>query len=226
MAFLDTKTTTTKLGAGAVVLLIEGGIATALIIGLTATMTRIPPNILTTYQVPKELPPPTPPRPVDKTVKDRPSVIDKPRTTVELPPMPGTTTNAGDLTEAVGNDGNSAVAEVEFPVPIPTTTPPPLFKPRSAAPKGQWKQWVTSNDYPTSDLRAEHEGITRYRLSVDTGGRVSDCAVTTSSGWPGLDKAACDTIKRRAKFEPATDQAGARTGSSFSGSVNWQIPKE
>jgi protein TonB len=55
---------------------------------------------------------------------------------------------------------------------------------------------------------------------------VTDCAVTASSGFAGLDKATCDTVKRRARFEPATDQTGARTTGSFSGSVSWQIPKE
>ncbi len=131
-----------------------------------------------------------------------------------------------ELTLERGSEGTEVLGEAKFPVSEPTTTPPPAFKPRAAAPKGKWQQWVTTNDYPTHDLRAEHQGTTRYRLSIDTAGRVSNCAVTTSSGWPGLDKAACDRVSARARFEPASDQSGARVAGSYSGSVTWQIPQD
>ncbi len=227
MAYADANTTTRKLGTGAVVLLIEGGLAAALVIGLAASGTVTPREILNTFDVPKPEPKPVPPPPVDKTVKQDKSVIDRPDTQIKIPPQPGTTVNTGELTTSTGSEGNDSLGEVVFPRdPDPVPSPEPLFKPKSASPKGQWKNWVTTNDYPTSELRMEHEGVTRYRLSIDARGQVTDCAITASSGFPGLDKATCETVKRRARFEPATDQTGARTSGSYSGSVSWQIPKE
>lgn len=227
MAYADANTTGRKLGTGAIVLLIEGGLATALVLGLAASGSGFKDKVFTAINLPQPKNDPPPPPPVDKTVKQDKSVIDRPDTQIKIPPQPGTTVNTGELTTSTGSEGNDSLGEVVFPRdPDPVPSPEPLFKPKSASPKGQWKNWVTTNDYPTQELRMEHEGVTRYRLSIDSKGQVTECAVTASSGFSGLDKATCDTVKRRAKFEPATDQTGARTTGSFSGSVSWQIPKE
>lgn len=226
MAYADTNTTTRKLGAGAAVLLIEGGLAAALIVGLATSYTvnidRNPTAI--NVPLPKPSPPPVEAQPQRKDTK--PSVIDQPDTLIKLPPV-----NAGPVTvvevPATGSEGTSVIGDVAFPDPTPSpTTTPPLFKPRAAAPKGKWQAWVSTNDYPTRDLREGNQGTTRYRLSIDTAGRVSDCTVTASSGHPGLDRATCDKVRSRARFEPATDQTGARVPGSFAGSVTWQIPQD
>jgi periplasmic protein TonB len=225
MAFADTKTLNQKLGAGAAVLLIEAGIGLALVAGLTATMVVKPDRVLeaTIIPIPKD---PTPPPPDTKDVRKNPSVIDRPDPLIKLPPI--NPPNLPEVTESTGHEGTTDLGDVAFPLPDTTPPPPevPLFKPKSAKPLGKWANWVTTNDYPKSDLRAEHQGVTRYRLTIDSRGAVSDCTVTASSGWPGLDKAACSTVQRRANFEPATDQTGARVAGSFSGSVSWQIPEE
>lgn len=225
MAFADARTLNQKLGAGAAVLLIEAGIGLALVAGLTATMVvRTEPRI-DAFQVP---PPrkPLPPPPETKEARKDPSVIDRPDVLIKLPPI--NPPDLPDLTDNRGNEGTSDVGDVSFSLPDTTPTPPevPQFKPKSAKPQGKWSNWVTTNDYPTSDLRAENQGRTAYRLNIDARGAVTDCTVTSTSGHPGLDRATCETVKRRAKFEPATDQTGARTSGSYTGSVTWQIPKE
>lgn len=226
MAYADAVDTRQKLGTGAAVLLIEGGLALALITGLATSGVVAKRDILTAFNLEQPKPDPVPPPPVDQKVKDNPSVVDRPKTMIELPTDSGPTFIEPLVREA-GADGDSSLGEIVFPrEPDPVPSPPPLFKPKNAAPKGKWQQWVTTNDYPTSELRLEHQGVTRYRLSIDTSGRVTDCTVTTSSGYPGLDKATCDNVSRRGKFEPATDQTGAKIAGSFSGSVSWQIPKE
>jgi len=226
MAYADANSTTSKLGTGAAVLLIEGGLAIALITGLAVSMDRTPEKKISTFTIDEpKLPPP--PQPEVKQARKDPNVIDQPKTLIELPPVP--TAPLTELRDKPGAEGTSDLGDVTFPLPeITPPAPPerPLFKPRAAAPRGNWTQWVTTNDYPASDLRAEHQGTTRYRLTIDATGKVTDCTVTASSGFPGLDRASCDTVKRRAKFEPATDQTGARSQGSFSGSVTWQIPKE
>lgn len=227
MAYADTNTTTRKLGAGAAVLLIEGGLAAALIVGLATTYTVKPDRNPTAINVP--LPKPSPPPPVDvqPVVKDsKPGAIDRPDTLIKLPPIDAGPVTAVEI-PATGSEGTSVIGDVAFPDPTPSpTTTPPLFKPRGAAPKGKWQAWVSTSDYPTRDLREGNQGTTRYRLSIDSAGRVSGCTVTASSGHPGLDRATCDKVRSRAKFEPATDQTGARVPGSFTGSVTWTIPQD
>lgn len=227
MAYADETHTGRKLGTGAAVLLIEGGLAFALVIGLAATgsVDKVP-NIQTwDFKDPPKNPPPPPP-PVDKQAKDSPSVVDRPKTEVELPPNAGASFATEPMADA-GTPAGDSIGEVTFPrPPEPVPSPEPLFKPKGASPKGAWKQWVTTNDYPAQALRMEQEGTTRYRLEVTADGKVGDCTITATSGFPALDKAACDTLRRRAKFEAATDQTGARVAGFFTGSVAWQIPKE
>lgn len=225
MAYTDTAGTGRKLGTGAAVLAIEAGLGLALITGLATTMTTQKERVITTHDITKPKDPtPPPPEAKDSARKD-PSVIDRPDTRINLPPVAGDTTFP-ELKLDSGNDGTEVLGEAKFPTPEPTTSPPPLFKPISAKPKGKWQQWVTTNDYPTHDLRAEHSGTTRYRLAIDSAGQVTSCTVTTSSGWPGLDKAACERVSTRARFEPATDQSGARVSGGYSGSVTWKIPQD
>lgn len=226
MAYADTNTTTRKLGTGAAVLLIEAGVAAALVTGLAMTGTIKPDTIIDTFDIPKPEVTPTPPPPDKPQVRRNESTIDRPDVLIKLPPVTDTLPEV-ELKPS-GDNGKDTVGDVTFPQPEVTPDPPqpPRFTPKRAVPRGSTAKWVTTNDYPASELRAEHQGTTRYRLSIDAGGAVTDCTVTASSGYPGLDRAACETVKRRAKFEPATDHTGARAPGSFSGSVTWQIPKE
>jgi periplasmic protein TonB len=96
----------------------------------------------------------------------------------------------------------------------------------AAAPKGNPGSWANTNDYPSRDLSQEHEGTSGFRVSIGPDGRVTDCQITSSSGWPGLDAATCANVKRRARFTPAKDDDGNPTSGSYSNRVRWQIPKE
>ena len=108
----------------------------------------------------------------------------------------------------------------------PTIEPRPLatFTPRRARPSNDPLRWITTDDYPGRALRAEAEGIAAYRVIVATSGRASACDVTRSTGNGQLDDATCDFILRRARFEPATDQTGAKVVGNYSGTVKWEIP--
>ncbi|MEO5586595.1 MAG: energy transducer TonB [Novosphingobium sp.] len=113
-----------------------------------------------------------------------------------------------------------------------TLTPPPppqpqhqAFTPKLARPVGKPGAWVTPNDYPTADLRAEREGTTGFQLSIGMDGKVQSCQVTASSGSASLDAAACDKLTKRAKFAPATDATGTAVAGTYSSAVHWTIPK-
>lgn len=223
MAYVDTRNTSRNFGAGIAVLAVEVGIGLALVAGLSGTLTREKDNPFIAHTFTPD-PPKVPPAP-PKTKPTEDSVIDRVDRMIEVPPTTGgPVIPEGPLTDSGGET-------VVGPLTPPDTTPPPppeppRFTPKRAAPKNKTALWVTTNDYPTNDLRAEHHGRTGYRLLIDSKGTVTDCTVTATSGFPGLDKAACDNVRRRARFEPATDETGARTAGSYSGSVTWTIPKE
>lgn len=116
------------------------------------------------------------------------------------------------------------VLRVPPPAP-PAPPPPPRVQPKDPEPRGNPGNWATPNDYPRRALREEREGTTRFRVTVNTEGRVSDCQVTGSSGHADLDEATCQNITRRARFKPATDGEGQPTTGSYSNSVRWVIPE-
>lgn len=114
------------------------------------------------------------------------------------------------------------------PSPVETTPPVPQVRHLDAIgarPVGKPGAWATAEDYPSLDLTAEHEGVTRFSLSIDTSGRVSGCTVTASSGWPGLDNATCRLIMKRARFSPAMDENGQPTTGAFASAIRWTIPR-
>jgi protein TonB len=53
---------------------------------------------------------------------------------------------------------------------------------------------------------------------------VKGCEVTASSGSSDLDAATCANVAKRARFNPATDESGARVAGSYSSAVRWEIP--
>ena len=69
-------------------------------------------------------------------------------------------------------------------------------------------------DYPAEALRREQQGRVGYRLTIDESGKVTDCVVTSSSGFPLLDDATC-RMALKAAFEPALDADGRPTSGTW-----------
>ncbi len=222
MAYADNHSTNRKLASGAAVLALEVGLAWAIIAGLAVTITRKPDPRIITVQIPDEpkvLPDPQP-RP---TTSVHPMTPPKPLEPIlDFAPRPQPSFAVDEFT---GGSGGETI-ELEPPQPLASPSPAPSFTPRMARPRGKTGGWMTTNDYPTSDLRAEHEGSAKYRLTIDSAGKVSSCTIIASSGFAGLDAATCSTLSRRAQFDPATDDTGARTGGSYTGTVTWRLPQD
>jgi len=60
--------------------------------------------------------------------------------------------------------------------------------------------------YPSASRRAGEEGSVRLKVLVDEKGRPKDVAIATSSGFPRLDQAAMEAV-RKWRFVAATDGA-------------------
>jgi protein TonB len=164
------------------------------------------------------LPPPPPPQPQET----RQPVVAAATPTAPEQPI--------DLTRSVDRVEVTPEKDTVDVTPTPTGTYPSRpatadLKPTAAAPRNTPARWVTTDDYPSRDLRQGHEGTTAFRLVIGSNGRVSACEVVRSSGYPGLDAATCKAVTARARFEPATDESGARILGTYSNSVRWQIPR-
>jgi len=112
-------------------------------------------------------------------------------------------------------------------VMVPTIPMPAPEKGRESPPipKNNPGTWANTSDYPALALREFREGITAFKVDVSVDGRVTNCAITSSSGHADLDKVTCDNVVARAQFYPAQDKKGVATTGSYSNRVRWQIPE-
>lgn len=161
-------------------------------------------------------PPPTMPEPVPQ--KPTKSTVDV------VKPMVPTATQPTTFTVTPRPLDDFKLTPLPIPEPF-TPKPIPQFKPVAASPKGSPGGWVTTNDYPTRDIRQGNEGTAVFLLAIDTNGRVTNCQITRSSGHPGLDEATCGKVSQRARFTPARDESGQSVTGTYTGRITWVIPE-
>lgn len=109
--------------------------------------------------------------------------------------------------------------------PIPVVVAAPRCTPRPATPRGNPGSWVSAGDYPSRAMRAELTGTVAFQVTVGVDGRVSGCRVTGSSGHAELDDATCRVVSRRARFDPASNEACQPAEGSYSSRVRWILPE-
>ncbi|WP_197277257.1 energy transducer TonB [Sphingomonas profundi] len=109
--------------------------------------------------------------------------------------------------------------------PPPPPQPAALSRAAKASARGDRAGWITAEDYPARSLRNEEEGTVSISARIGADGRVSDCTVTASSGFPLLDEATCRLYQRRARFTPARDDAGQPTATNTTDRIRWTIPR-
>lgn len=214
---------------GGAVALLQGGLAVAVISGLAVTDFAPPPKQppLAGEQIKLT---PLPPEPT-KEPETLPSAQPLPDSRLTAPPLAPPLRTDRHIDVAPSDPGppptSELIAKAEFFVPpVTPTRPAQRFTPRDAAPRGNISGWVTTDDYPSAELRAGHQGAVRFRLSIDTQGRVSDCAIVRSSGYARLDEATCKYASRRARFDAATDGNGDRVAGTWTSEVRWMIPDD
>ena len=222
MSFVDQDRSREKALSGAASIAVVGLVGYALVSGFAMSVIRTPPWDIPTasYRAP---PPPPPPRPEPTAKTTKPtqaSPIAAPVRRVDTPPIDRTDMQTGTI----------MVPPVHIQTgEIGTQTTPPPPKPdlsAGARPQGHPGDWVTTDDYPPSALRAGLEGRTSFRLDLGVDGRATGCAVTQSSGSDELDRTACRLLQRRAHFSAALGADGQPVASSYAGSVVWRAPAD
>lgn len=81
--------------------------------------------------------------------------------------------------------------------------------------------WFTRQDFPPGSARRGEEGFVLYRLTVSPAGQVQQCEVIEGSGFAKLDDRTCALARERARFKPASDDAGQPTTGVYRDVASW-----
>ncbi|MEA3034315.1 MAG: hypothetical protein QOH04_66 [Sphingomonadales bacterium] len=94
---------------------------------------------------------------------------------------------------------------------------------KAPEPLGERLDGVGTADYPPEAWRAGVSAGLLARLTITAEGRVSDCAVVSSSGRADLDAKACEVWLRKGRFKPAIGADGVPTAAKIIASFIWSI---
>jgi len=220
MSYVDQGMTKGRFYAIIGVAVLHALLGFAFVTGLAGTFVKKAVEDLKTFDVVEEPPPPDePPPPPPDTPQTEPPPVAPPaavRMQSQAPPM-------YTVPEAPPRQPTPIPAPV---APAPQPQPPPVRTVPPQRARANLGSYFSSDDYPPSAERAEAEGTTRFRLTVGTNGRVTDCQITGSSGNSALDQATCRILRGRARYTPARDQNGNPSSGTDSGSVTWRLPQE
>lgn len=166
------------------VMLLHAALVYALMTGLAYRVVRILPVPIVAKIIAQESPPQTTPPPPPASFKPPPTpFVPPPEVQIAKPPPAPTST-------AITN-----VTAVRPPTPTPAPqvvrTLPHVDLASSDTP-----------DYPAESRRLGEEGSVLLQVLVDPSGRAVDAKVVQSSGFPRLDQAAVEGVKKDYRFIP------------------------
>jgi protein TonB len=206
-----------KIVAIIIVALIHVAIGYALVTGLAYSALKKAVERVTTVDI-EEPPPPEdePPPPPPDEIAPPPPVAPPPPISISIAPPPIQTVTTPPPPAPV----------IPIARPAPPPPPPAPSRARGATPDGQgrWAARIQEN-YPARAIRDEIEGRVGVRVTVGSNGRVTACSVSSSSGSPVLDDAACEGMTRYARYNPALDDAGNPTTGSASTTIVYQLSR-
>ena len=244
MAYADQEMSGNRVVAIIIVALLHIGLAYALVTGLAYEAATKVIERVTTVDVTEEPPPEEPeePPPPPEEIPEVPPVVAPPpelpltntvsqSQTVDDAPidrpvdsLPTQTCPDGSVIAATGRCPEATKAcPTGVRVPVSQACPAPS-QARGATPRNQnrWARQIQER-YPSRALRQEIEGTVGVSVTVGANGRVSACSVSRSSGSDVLDKAACDGMRRYARFNEALDDAGNPTSGSYNTSIQYRL---
>jgi protein TonB len=142
-------------------------------------------------------------RPGAVPIEVKPETIQRVQS-LPLPKIP----EIAEVTEPAPPDVASTAAPVNVPAPAQPTenTSAPGADRATSGPRGGGRQLVLAQrvvpKYPPQSVRGGEQGNAGVQLRVDERGRVVEARLARSSGFPRLDRAALDAV-RKWKFAPA-----------------------
>ncbi len=211
-------------------LVIPLGVGAMLAFGLAFThVVNVPEDTFTGFNVTPDVPPPPPkPQPKAETSTKQSTTSDTTPTAPDSEFRYDRDEGLATKPEVSSNDDISLTPGGELPgdglglIDLGQVT---LYDPIPASPKGNPGDWITNGDYRSTWISRELSGTARFTVEINTRGRVTECAVTGSTGHSVLDTATCRLLTKRARFNPARDGNGEAVAGSYSSSVTWEIPE-
>jgi protein TonB len=204
------------------VILLHGAALAALVLVKGTDIIPNPFKPTQIIQVPLDKPPPPHPQTKQTELPQQRQIVDRVQPVVPPPPH---TDFAFDTqpTQPVQQTFTNGPQDIIAPPFQPPPVEPKKVEPARA--RANLASYVSDADYPAEAIRREEQGVTRFRLTVSPDGRVSDCAVTGSSGSSALDAATCRLMKSRARFSPARDSDGKPTADTVANAIKWVLPE-
>lgn len=92
------------------------------------------------------------------------------------------------------------------------------------SPSDAWAGFQSYEDYPQNAVDNNEHGTAVANLGIGADGKIGSCEIVRSSTSSTLDAATCDALTRKAKFNPATDQAGQPIAANHHMAVHWILP--
>lgn len=215
MAYADQQMSGNKITALVIVALIHVFAGYALVTGLAYEAAKKVINKVTTVDIEEEKPKEEEPPPPPKEEAPPPPIV--------APPPPINIAPAPPPVQTVITPPPPPPVVIQTAAPPPPPPPAPS-KAKGATPKGMgsWAARIQAN-YPSRAAREEREGRVGVRVAIGPDGRVTSCSVSSSSGSPDLDEAACDGMTRYARFNPAQDSAGNPIADSYSTAIVYRL---
>jgi len=217
MAYADQQMSTNKVVALVIVALIHVFVGYALVTGLAYEAAKKVINKVTTVDIKEEKPkeeepPPPPPK------------QDTPPPPIVAPPPPININPAPPPVQTVITPPPAPPVVITTAAPPAPPPPPGPSKARNVSPKnqGSWAARIQDN-YPAKAAREERSGRVGVRVQIGPDGKVTACSVTSSSGSPDLDQAACDGMTRYARYNPALDDAGNPVSGTTSTAIQYKL---
>lgn len=214
MSYADQKMSSGRITAIVIVAVLHALLGYAFVTGLAYNVVKQVAQDLKTFDVVEEPPPPEeepPPPPPDTPpqVQPPPVVSPPPIVRTQTPPPQIQTQRVAPPPQVTYTSPPTPPAPVVAPPPPPPPPPPaPPKVVQVARPSGDLRGLIRGDDYPSSAQSRGDEGTVRVRLTVGTNGRVTNCAVASSSGSRTLDDTTCRLLRSRARFTPARDNNG------------------
>jgi len=227
-----------RAGAAASAVLVQLALGYVLIAGLAMGVQARREAGLEAFDVLPPLPPPPAERAVPEPARHRPEGEASPRNLRSTPteivaPEPVLPPPVPLPAAPVAGTGSEASAGAST-LPGPGTGAGGAGNGRGSGEAGEgdgdggtplrWKSGrIKDSDYPRAALEAGIGGTVGLRFTVGVKGRVTDCAVTKSSGNALLDATTCRLIVQRFRYEPSRDARGRAFADIVTGEHVWEV---
>ena len=90
---------------------------------------------------------------------------------------------------------------------------------RRAAPKGNPGNWFRPEDFPNAFTG--DSAVVRFRVVIDASGAITECAIPSATKGEEFERATCEVLRKRGRFEPALDASGKSVASYYTNTVSW-----